>query len=106
MIDYSARVQGLASVRDGSDVHGEVKGEVAGFSSHHVLVKVGDEVAVRVERSALDKPVERGQALVISRDMQLGVSQAHDPMVPMQDMDKTLQRSMERRPGRPDGPVM
>ena len=99
VIDYAARVQGLASVRDGRDVHGEVKGEVAGFSSHHVLVKVGDEVALRIERSTLDKPAERGQALVISRDMQLGVSHAREPMVPMQDMDKTSQRSMDRELG-------
>ena len=60
MIDLAAAGRGIRSVRDADELQRDVKGEVAAVSSHHALVKLSDDVAVRFKKDSLDRDVKAG----------------------------------------------
>lgn len=68
VIDMAAEARGIKSVRDLNDVQRDVKGEVVAASSQHALVKMSDDVAVRVEKGALDREVKAGDRVTIQYD--------------------------------------
>lgn len=64
VIDNAATYRGLM-VRDADRLGGQFHGEVVAVSSHHAMLKVGDMVAVRYERSNLSKDVHTGDSVSI-----------------------------------------
>lgn len=64
VIDMTANHRGLM-VRDAQELKQDVKGEVVATSSHHALVKMSDMVAVRYEKSGLDRDAQVGEKLTI-----------------------------------------
>lgn len=64
VIDLAAQQRGLL-IRDADRLGGRFKGEVVGVSSHHVMLKVGDMVAIRYERDNLERNVVTGDRVVI-----------------------------------------
>lgn len=64
VIDVAANHRGLM-VRDAQELKQDVKGEVVATSSQHALVKMSDMVAVRYEKSGLDRDVQVGEKLTI-----------------------------------------
>lgn len=76
VIGLAAEERGLKSIREGSDLQRDVKGDVVAVSSQHALVKMSGDVAVVFAKDALDRPVEPGDRVAI----QYGEpkSQVHD----------------------------
>lgn len=64
VIDHAAAYRGLM-VRSADKLGGQFSGEVVAVSSHHAMLKVGDMVAVRYERTNLDREVYPGEKLTI-----------------------------------------
>lgn len=64
VIDNAAAYRGLM-VRSADQLGGQFRGEVVAISSHHAMLKVGDMVAVRYERSNLDQEVHVGDAVAV-----------------------------------------
>lgn len=64
VIDNSAAYRGLLA-RDADRLGGQFSGEVVAVSSHHALLKVGDMVAVRYERTSLSREVSTGEQVTI-----------------------------------------
>lgn len=64
VIDHAAAYRGLIA-RDADRLGGQFTGEVVAVSSHHALLKVGDMVAVRYERTNLARDVYVGERLSI-----------------------------------------
>lgn len=64
-IDHAAAFRNLI-VRAAGEVGSEQRGEIVAVSSHHALLKVGDMVAVRYERSSLSKDVFPGEKVQIT----------------------------------------
>jgi len=64
VIDNAGAYRGLM-IRDAAELGGQYKGEVVAVSSHHAMLKVGDMVAVRYERTNLDRDVHVGERLTI-----------------------------------------
>lgn len=73
VIDIAAESRGIKSVRDSGELQRDVKGEVVAASSHHALVALSDNVAVRFEKGSLDREVKTGDAVVI----QYGADKSH-----------------------------
>ena len=69
VIDIAAADRGIKSVRDGDELQRDVKGEVVAVSSQHALVAISDDVAVRFEKSGLDKEVQPGDRVAIQYDV-------------------------------------
>lgn len=77
-------------VRDAADVGGRARGQVIAVSSDHVLVKLGEVVAMRFERGSLSRDVEVGEkvsiqygkdtSLVSDRDAAGQRDRSHDAM--------------------------
>jgi len=65
VIDMAAAERGIKSVRDGADVSRDVKGEVVATSSQHALVAISDDLAVRFEKSTLNRDVQQGDNVAI-----------------------------------------
>lgn len=64
-IDQAASFQGLM-VRDAVDVGGTQRGEIVAVSSNHALLKVGDMVALRLDKENLDRQVYPGEKVAIA----------------------------------------
>lgn len=76
VIDIAAADRGIKSVREGDELQRDVKGEVVAVSSQHVLVAISDDVAVRFEKSGLNKEVQPGDRVAIQYDPEK--SQVHE----------------------------
>lgn len=76
VIDMAAAERGIKSVRDSEDLGRDVKGEVVATSSQHALVAISDDVAVRFEKSSLDRDVQQGDKVTIQYEE--GKSQVHE----------------------------
>ena len=94
--DESRQVLAMAAahrgliVRDGDSFDREIKGEVVAGSSHHVLVRVSDQVGLVYGRDRLDRSVEVGERVSIEPGQQ-----QHRVMAQEQDT--------AREPGRDQG---
>ena len=77
-------------VRDGDSFDRGIKGEVVAGSSHHVLVRISDQVGLMYGRDRLDRSVEVGERVSIEPGQQ-----QHRVMVQEQDV--------AREPGRDPG---
>jgi len=64
VIDHAAAYRGLM-VRSADELGGRFSGEVVSVSSHHAMLKVGDMVAVRYERTNLSREVHSGEQISI-----------------------------------------
>lgn len=64
VIDAAAGHRGLM-VRNPDELKRDVRGEVVATSSHHVLVKMSDMVAVCYERQRLDREIRVGEKVAI-----------------------------------------
>ena len=69
MIQHAARQQTLI-VRDGDSFDRGIKGEVVAGSSHHVLVRVSDQVGLVYGRDRLDREVQVGERVSIEPGQQ------------------------------------
>lgn len=65
--DHAAAYRSLI-VRDAERLDGQFKGEVVAVSAHHVMLQVGDMVAVRYERANLDRGLSVGDRVTIQYD--------------------------------------
>ena len=94
VIDLAAAERGIRSVRDGDDLARDVKGEVVATSSQHALVAISDDIAVRFEKSALDRDVQQGDKVAIQYEE--GKSQVHEqgkePQAEVRDMAHDMAR--------------
>ncbi len=94
VIDLAAAERGIRSVRDGDDLARDVKGEVVATSSQHALVAISDDIAVRFEKSALDRDVHQGDKVAIQYEE--GKSQVHEqgkePQAEVRDMAHDMAR--------------
>ena len=94
--DESRQVLAMAAahrgliVRDGDSFDRGIKGEVVAGSSHHVLVRISDQVGLVYGRDRLDRSVEVGERVSIEPGQQ-----QHRVMVQEQDV--------AREPGRDPG---
>lgn len=94
VIDMAAAERGIKSVRDGDELGRDVKGEVVATSSQHALVAISDDVAVRFEKSALDKDVQAGDRVAIQYEE--GKSQVHEQGKEPQADTRDLAHDMAR----------
>ena len=69
VIQHAARQQTLI-VRDGDSFDRGIKGEVVAGSSHHVLVRVSDQVGLVYGRDRLDREVQVGERVSIEPGQQ------------------------------------
>jgi len=65
VIDIAAADRGIKSVRDSDELQRDIKGEVVAVSSRHALVAISGDVAVRFEKSGIDKDVQPGDRVAI-----------------------------------------
>lgn len=63
-IDHAASHRGLV-VRDAAELKQDFKGEVVANSSHHSLVKISEVVAIRYEKTNLERNLEVGEKVAI-----------------------------------------
>lgn len=78
VIERSAEVRAL-NVRD-LEPSSKVRGEVVAQSAHHVMLKVGDMVAIPIEKSALSREVHVGESIAVQKSMEgkvAALGQAH-----------------------------
>ena len=74
--DESRQVLAMAAahrgliVRDGDSFDRGIKGEVVAGSSHHVLVRISDQVGLMYGRDRLDRSVEVGERVSIEPGQQ------------------------------------
>jgi hypothetical protein len=94
VIDIAAADRGIKSVRDSDELQRDVKGEVVAVSSQHVLVAISDDVAVRFEKSALDKDVQQGDRVAIQYDPEK--SQVHEQGKELNAEARDMSRDMAR----------
>jgi UDP-N-acetylglucosamine kinase len=66
-IDSAANFKGVV-VRDPGELKSEFKGEVVATSSHHALIKVSEPIAIRVEKSSVNRDMQMGDILAIQHD--------------------------------------
>lgn len=81
------------SVREPKDVVGEVKGSVVAQSSHHVLVKIGETVAVRFDKENLDRGLQNGERVAISFNQSKSI--VRDQAEPVQQQSQAQGKSLE-----------
>lgn len=95
VIDHAAAYRGLM-IRDADRLGGTFRGEVVAVSSHHAMLQVGDMVAVRYERSNLDRDVHVGERLAIQygRDGSQVYDRGQEP--PRDRGRETMQMERER----------
>ncbi len=67
VIDNAAAYRGLM-VRDAERLGWQFKGDVVAVSSHHVMLQIGDMIAVRYERANLDRDLAVGDRMTIQYD--------------------------------------
>ena len=94
VIEHAAVYLGLM-VRDAEALGGQYRGDVVAVSSHHVMLKVGDMIAVRYERENLDRAVHVGDRLAI----QHGHDKSHvyeQGKEPARDRGRDMQMERER----------
>lgn len=94
VIDLAAAERGIKSVRDSEDLGRDVKGEVVATSSQHALVAISDDIAVRFEKSALDRDVQQGDKVAIQYEE--GKSQVHEQGKEPQAEARDLAHDMAR----------
>lgn len=68
VIALAASERGFTSLRSAAELNSDVRGEVVATSSHHALIKLSDQVAVRVERAGLDRELAAGERVAIQFD--------------------------------------
>lgn len=76
VMEMAAAYRGLM-LRDAVDLKQDYRGEVVATSTHHVLVKVSDMVAVRYDKAALDRSVRLEEKVAIQHAAQ-GKSQVYE----------------------------
>jgi hypothetical protein len=94
VIDLAAAERGIRSVRDGDDLARDVKGEVVATSSQHALVAISDDIAVRFERSALDRDVQQGDKVAIQYEE--GKSRVQEQGKELQAEGRDMEHEMAR----------
>lgn len=95
VIDLAARERGFTSVRSAAELNSDVRGEVVATSSHHALIKLSDQVAVRVERPGLDHDLSVGERVAIQFDK--GQGRVYElGKEPGRDLERGHDRGMDR----------
>ena len=86
-------------MRDGDGFGRDVKGEVVAESSHHVLVKISDMMALGYEKEKLERSVQVGERVSIEhgRDQHRVHEQVREPA---KEAGRDLGREMDRGPER------
>lgn len=90
VIDLAADHRGVM-VRDAREVRQDFKGEVVAASSHHVLLKVSDMVAIAYEKSSLDRRLVPGEKVAIQHANEKSQVHAQDQLPA-----RTLTKDQER----------
>lgn len=71
VIGLAAAQRGIKSLRAAGQLQRDIRGEVSAVSTHHVLVALSSDVAVRLEKANLDRQVEQGDRIHVRyRDSQ------------------------------------
>lgn len=70
VIELAAEHRNVKSVRDAGELQRDVRGEVVAVSSQHALVKISDDIGVRIEKGNLDRGVSVGEQVAIHYDKQ------------------------------------
>lgn len=86
VIELAASHRGMI-VRDAEEVRQDFKGEVVASSSHHVLLKVSDMVAISYQKSQLDREPAVGESVSI---------QHGDPKSEVYEPDKLPARALAK----------
>ena len=98
VIELAATFRGLM-VRDAGQTQRDTQGKVVAESSHHVLVQVSDMVAVRYEKSSLDRDVNVGERVAIQYGKEK--SQVYEQgKEPPREQDRNRGQEMSREIGR------
>lgn len=98
VLEMASSQRGLM-MRDGDGFGRDVKGEVVAESSHHVLVKISDMMALGYEKEKLERSVQVGERVSIEhgRDQHRVHEQGREPA---KEAGRDLGREMDRGPER------
>lgn len=77
VIQMAAAARGLM-VREAQEIKQDFRGEVVVQSSHHVLLKVSDMMAIQYQKAKLDREVTPGEKLAIQHGNDQSHVRAHD----------------------------
>ncbi len=101
VIDHAAAHRQLI-VRDAAAVGGTFRGEVVATSTHHVLLRTNDMMAMRYERDNLARDVYQGENLTIRYDAQRSpvYTQGHEPVASREDRGMQMERELVPDGGR------
>lgn len=101
VIEHAASYRQLI-VRDAAAVGGTFRGEVVAMSTHHVLLRTNDMMAMRYERDNLARDVYQGEHLAIRYDAQRSpvYNQGHEPAAARDDRGLQMERDLAPNGGR------